>query len=104
MQDAASIRHGRTDIASALLFLQCLHFINWLGFAGWNALLHNYTIEKAGFGWFEAGLTQTVREIPGFLSFTVIFWLLLVREQVMAYTALIVMGVGVALTGANPTL
>jgi predicted MFS family arabinose efflux permease len=89
---------------AAVQFLRALHFINWLGFAGWNALLHNYTIEMAGFGWFEAGLTQTVREIPGFLAFTAIFWLLLFREQTIAYLSLFVLGIGVALTGANPTL
>jgi predicted MFS family arabinose efflux permease len=89
---------------AAVQFLRALHFINWLGFAGWNALLHNYTIEMASFGWFEAGLTQTVREIPGFLAFTAIFWLLILREQVMAYASLVILGIGVALTGANPTL
>ena len=89
---------------AAVQFLRALHFINWLGFAGWNALLHNYTIEMAGFGWLEAGLTQTVREIPGFLAFTAIFWLLILREQVMAYASLVVLGIGVALTGTNPTL
>jgi len=89
---------------AAVQFLRALHFINWLGFAGWNALLHNYTIEMAGFGWFEAGLTQTVREIPGFLAFTAIFWLIILREQVMAYASLVILGIGVALTGANPTL
>ena len=89
---------------AAVQFLRALHFINWLGFAGWNALLHNYTIEMAGFGWFEAGLTQTVREIPGFLAFTAIFWLLIFREQTMAYASLVILGIGVALTGANPTL
>jgi predicted MFS family arabinose efflux permease len=89
---------------AAVQFLRALHFINWLGFAGWNALLHNYTIEMAGFGWFEAGPTQTVREIPGFLAFTAIFWLLILREQVMAYASLVILGIGVALTGANPTL
>ena len=92
----------QTDVArGGGAFPAGLHFINWLGFAGWNALLHNYTIEQAGFGWFEAGLTQTVREIPGFLAFTVIFWLLLVREQAMAYAALIILGIGVALTGCQ---
>jgi predicted MFS family arabinose efflux permease len=89
---------------AAVQFLRALHFINWLGFAGWNALLHNYTIEMAGFGWFEAGLTQTIREIPGFLSFTAIFWLLIMREQAMAYASLVILGIGVALTGTNPTL
>jgi predicted MFS family arabinose efflux permease len=91
-------------VTSAVQFLMALHFINWLGFAGWNALLHNYTIEAVGFGWFEAGLTQTVREIPGFLAFTVAFWLMIVREQILGYVALVLLGFGVALTGTNPTL
>lgn len=81
---------------SALHFLMALHFI---GFAGWNAMLHNYTIDKLAFGWFEAGLTQTVREIPGFLAFTAVLWLLWFREQAIAYVSLVVLGVGVALTG-----
>ena len=102
MTDVAAGRAASPE--AAVQFLRALHFINWLGFAGWNALLHNYTIEMAGFGWFEAGLTQTVREIPGFLAFTVIFWLLILREQVMAYISLVILGIGVALTGANPTL
>lgn len=91
-------------VHSAVQFLMTLHFINWLGFAGWNALLHNYTIQAVGFGWFEAGLTQTVREIPGFLAFTVAFWLMIMREQVLGYIALVLLGLGVALTGTNPTL
>ena len=84
---------------SALHFLMTLHFINFIGFAGWNALLHNYTVDKLAFGWLEAGLTQTVREIPGFLSFTAVVWLLWFREQTVAYVSLLVLGLGVALTG-----
>jgi hypothetical protein len=102
MTDTTAARVASPE--AAVQFLRALHFINWLGFAGWNALLHNYTIEMAGFGWFEAGLTQTVREIPGFLAFTAIFWLLILREQVMAYASLVILGIGVALTGTNPTL
>jgi predicted MFS family arabinose efflux permease len=90
--------------ASPVVYLRSLAFINFLGFAGWGALLHNFTIEQAQFGWFETGLTQTVREIPGFLAFTAIFWLALVREQVLAYAALTVLGLGVALTGLLPSL
>ena len=90
--------------ANPLVFLRALAFINYLGYAGWAALLYNFTVEKAGFEWFETGLTQSTREIPGFLAFTAIFWLLLVREQVLAYAALFLMGLGVALTGQFPTL
>lgn len=102
MTDAAAADARRTR--GALQFLMALSFINWLGFAGWNALLHNYTIEAVKFGWFEAGLTQTVREIPGFLSFTVAFWLIVMREQVLGYIALVILGVGVAMTGAHASL
>src|SRR5262245_29830594 len=89
---------------SPIVFLRSLAFINYLGFAGWSALLYNFTVEQANFQWFETGLTQSVREIPGFLAFTAIFWLVLVREQVLAYVALAVMGLGVALTGQFPSL
>jgi predicted MFS family arabinose efflux permease len=87
-----------------IVFLRTLAFINYLGYAGWAALLYNFTVERANFQWIETGLTQSVREIPGFLAFTAIFWLLVVREQVLAYVALAVMGLGVALTGQFPTL
>jgi predicted MFS family arabinose efflux permease len=90
--------------ASPIAYLRSLAFINFLGFAGWSALLHNFTIEQAHFGWFENGLAQTVREIPGFLAFTAVFWLVLVREQVLAYAALMVLGLGIAVTGLFPSL
>jgi len=90
--------------ASPIVYLRSLAFINYLGYAGWAALLYNFTVERAQFGWFETGLTQSVREIPGFLAFTAIFWLAVVREQVLAYVALFVLGLGVALTGHFPTL
>ena len=86
------------------MFLRTLAFVNYLGYAGWAALLYNFTVERANFHWLETGVTQSVREIPGFLAFTAIFWLLVVREQVLAYVALAVMGLGVALTGQFPTL
>ncbi len=85
--------------SSPLAFLMTLAFINWIGFAGSSAVLHNFTIERAGFGWFETGLTQTVREILGFLAFTAIFWIAWFREQTIAYVSLLVLGIGVALTG-----
>ena len=99
------IRARLGDLAGKpIAFMMALSFINYLGFAGWSALLYNFTIERAGFDWAEAGFTQSVREIPGFLAFTAIFWLLFMREQVLAYAALFILGIGVALTGQFPTL
>src|SRR3954451_9097258 len=87
-----------------IAFMMALSFINYLGFAGWSALLYNFTVERAGFKWAEAGITQSVREIPGFLAFTAIFWLMYMREQTLAYAALFILGIGVALSGQFPTL
>jgi len=95
---------SRSAAADPIAFLRALAFINYLGYAGWTALLYNFTLERANFQWFETGLTQSVREIPGFLAFTAIFWLILIREQVLAYAALLVMALGVAVTGQFATL
>ncbi|MCA0407124.1 MAG: MFS transporter [Proteobacteria bacterium] len=85
-------------------FLMALAFINMLGFAGWNTLFNNFAKDAAAFTGAEIGLAQTVREIPGFLAFTAILWFLIMREQVLAYIALIVLGGGIAITGLYPSL
>ncbi|QFT56066.1 MFS transporter [Microbulbifer sp. THAF38] len=75
-----------------------------LSFSVWNTLLNNFVITKASFTGADIGLLQSVREIPGFLAFTVIFVLLLIREQRLALLSLIATGVGVMLTGFFPSL
>jgi predicted MFS family arabinose efflux permease len=65
--------------------------------------LNNFSIESAGFTGVEIGILQSLREVPGFLAFTVVFVLLLMREQTLATVALLVMGLGTALTGYFPT-
>ncbi|MBM1004307.1 MAG: MFS transporter, partial [Desulfofustis sp. PB-SRB1] len=40
-----------------------------LSFGTWQALLNNFTIERAAFTGVEIGMLQSLREIPGFLSF-----------------------------------
>jgi len=74
-----------------------------VAFSTWNALLNNFVVERAGFTGVEIGILQSLREIPGFLAFTVIFVLLIIREQTFAVVALAILGVGVALTGIFPT-
>ncbi|HSP26512.1 MAG TPA: MFS transporter, partial [Saliniramus sp.] len=89
--------------ASPIAFLMTLAFINYIGFASWQALLNNFAKEEAGFTGFEIGVLQSVREIPGFLAFTAIFLFMLMREQMLAYLSLLTLGVGVALTGLFPS-
>ncbi|MBT8056426.1 MAG: MFS transporter [Gammaproteobacteria bacterium] len=74
-----------------------------LGFSVWQALLNNYAIEMAAFTGREIGILQSLREVPGFLAFTTVFVLLIIREQAFALVAVALLGMGVALTGFLPT-
>ena len=70
--------------------------ISW---AVWLNLLNNFAIEEIDFTGAEMGILQSVREIPGFLAFTVIFVLAFIREQKLAYISLALLGAGIAITG-----
>jgi hypothetical protein len=74
-----------------------------VAFSTWSALLNNFVVERAAFTGVEIGILQSLREIPGFLAFTTVFVLLLVREQSFAVIALATLGIGVAMTGLFPT-
>ncbi len=89
---------------SPVTFLMTLGFTNWVGFACWQALINNFGKEAAGFNGLDIGLMQSVREIPGFMAFTAILLFLFMREQLLAYLSLLVLGLGIALTGYFPSL
>jgi len=78
-------------------------FTSGVAFAVWRALLNNFAVERAAFTGWEMGVLQSVREVPGFLAFAVVFVLLLLREQTLAYVSLVLLGIGVAVTGWFPT-
>ncbi len=50
------------------------------------------------------GLLQSIREIPGFLAFTAVFFILVWKEQTFALISLFVFGIGIALTGMFPSV
>ena len=75
-----------------------------IAFATWMALLNNFVIEKANFTGAEIGMLQSIREIPGFLAFTAVLVLLIIKEQLFAYLSLAILGVGVAIAGYFPTV
>jgi len=74
-----------------------------IAFSTWAALLNNFVVERAGFTGIEIGILQSLREVPGFLAFTTVFVLLILREQTFAVIALALLGIGVALAGFFPT-
>ncbi|MGP8305801.1 MFS transporter [Vibrio sp. YIC-376] len=85
-------------------FLLFISVIVPIAFSTWMALLNNFVIEKANFDGSDIGLLQSVREVPGFLSFTAVFVLLFIREQRFMLVSLAMLTFGTAITGYFPTL
>ncbi|AEX25091.1 hypothetical protein BA893_24790 [Vibrio natriegens] len=85
-------------------FLLLISIIVPIAFSTWMALLNNFVIEKANFDGSDIGLLQSVREVPGFLSFTAVFVLLFIREQRFMLVSLAMLTLGTAITGYFPTL
>ncbi|GAA6208154.1 MFS transporter [Cognatishimia sp. WU-CL00825] len=74
-----------------------------IAFSTWFALLNNFVIEVANFDGADIGWLHTVREIPGFLAFGVIFVILIIREQILGLVSLILLGGATAVTAWFPT-
>ena len=96
---SATTRSWRTP----LVMLMLLAVANQICFQTWFTLINNFAHGPAHFGGREIGLLQTVREIPGFLSFGVVAVLMIMREQTLAFLALIVLVAGTAITGFFPS-
>src|SRR5262245_10655311 len=86
------------------LFLMIAQAAMQLSGAMWWTLLNNFAVEVVHASGQEVELQQSIREIPGLLAFSVVMWLLLMREQTLALVALALQGIGIALTGYFPTL
>lgn len=88
---------------SPALLLMLMAAAMQLAFASWSALQYNFAHEILGFTGREIGIQQSIREIPGFLSFAAVFFLFAMREQTFAMVSLVALGLGTAATGYFPT-
>ncbi|MCF8108805.1 MAG: MFS transporter [Desulfohalobiaceae bacterium] len=84
------------------LFLLVLTIAVFIGFQGWRTLFNNFAVEKAFIGGHEVGVIQGIREVPGFLALLVIYLLFVFKEHTLAALSVLVMGLGVGLTGFFP--
>ena len=100
LAEAKNLPIWRRPVALLVLFAVAMP----LAFSTWSALLNNFVIEAAGFTGREIGWLHSVREIPGFLAVGVIAIIIFIREQVLALTALVLLGVATALTAQFPSL
>lgn len=85
---------------TALLFVMALAMP--IAFFTWYALLNNFVQEVAGFDGADIGVLHTIREIPGFLAFLVIFLIIVFREQVLGLVSLMLLGAATAITAWYP--
>ncbi|NDA08885.1 MAG: MFS transporter, partial [Alphaproteobacteria bacterium] len=75
-----------------------------ISFITWSTLINNFAVEQAAFTGREIGILQSLREVPGFLSFLVVYLLLVFNEQRLALVTLGMLGLGTALTGYFPSV
>ncbi|WP_291329664.1 MFS transporter [Desulfovibrio sp. UCD-KL4C] len=85
------------------IFLLVLTITTTIGFQGWRTLLNNFAVDVAGLNGGQFGTIGSIREIPGFLSLFVIYFLFLIKEHRLASLSVILMGIGISLTGFMPS-
>ncbi len=96
-------KDAKDDWRSPALLLMLMAAAMQLAFASWNTLMNNFAVNVLSFTGQEIGIQQSIREIPGFLSFAAVFLLFAMREQTLAMISLLLLGAGVAATGYFPT-
>ncbi|MGE4290600.1 MAG: MFS transporter [Desulfovibrio sp.] len=84
------------------IFLLVLTVAATGGLQGWRTLFNNFAVEVAGISGAQMGLLQSVREIPGFLSLLAVYVLFLISQHRLAALSVILLGLGVSLTGFLP--
>ena len=101
MPDSRSV--NKASWQSPVVLLMLMSIAMPIAFNAWTALLNNFVVERAAFTGIEIGILQSLREVPGFIAFTTVFVLLVLKEQTFAVLSLALLGIGVALTGFFPT-
>jgi hypothetical protein len=69
------------------------------GLQGWMAIFTNFAKEVVGVNGFQIGMAQAVREIPGFLTFLVMYVLLIMKEHRLSAWSVVLLGIGIGATG-----
>jgi len=84
-------------------FLLILTAASQVGLQGWRTLFDNFAVREVGLNGEHIGIIQSVREVPGFLALLVVFVMLLFKEHRISAYSVVILGLGIALTGLFPT-
>ena len=85
------------------LFLIVLTISSTVGLQVWRTLFNNFAVDVAGLDGDKVGMIQSVREIPGFLALLAVYFLLFIREHRLSAWSILILGVGVSVTGLFPS-
>jgi len=84
-------------------FLALLTMASVVGLQTWRTLFNNFAVEVAHLEGNHIGVIQSVREIPGFLALLAIFIIIFIKEHRLSAFSIILLGLGVGITGLFPT-
>lgn len=85
------------------VYLLVLTVCSALGLQVWRTLFDNFSVHVIGLDGDHIGMIQSVREIPGLLSLLVVYVLLVVREHRLSALSIMLLGIGVGVTGLLPS-
>jgi len=84
-------------------YLLVLTIGSTVGLHVWRTLLDNFAVNVINLGGNHIGYLQSIRELPGFLALLVVYVLLFVREHRISAFSVLILGIGVAVTGFLPS-
>ena len=84
-------------------YLIMLTIASTVGLQAWLTLFNNFAVEVAGLDGKHVGVIQSVREIPGFLALLAIYVMLIVKEHRLSALSILLLGIGLGVTGMFPT-
>jgi len=83
-------------------YLVVLTIASVAGLQAWRTLFNNYAVEVAHLQGIHIGVIQSAREIPGFLALLAIYLILFIKEYRLASLSILIMGLGISMTGFFP--
>ncbi|SDP02681.1 MFS transporter [Desulforhopalus singaporensis] len=84
------------------LYLLVLSLCATGGLHAWRTLFDNFGVHVANLDGYHIGIIQSVRELPGLLALLFVYFLLFIREHKFALLSVMIMGIGIGITGFFP--
>lgn len=84
-------------------YLAVLTAASMVGLQGYTILINNFAVDTVHLEGMHIGLIQSIREVPGFLALLAIYVMMVIKEHRLSALSIILLGIGVGLTGIFPS-